>query len=102
MPKSAALAPATVNFSEEARFSLPSLLTYADTPPPVWLPIASANSCTEPKVQERSEEHMSELQSRLHLVCRLLLEKKKKLSTRNGSEIKTKPATTRKMQKRIQ
>src|SRR2546429_3673057 len=27
----------------------------------------------------RSEEHTSELQSRLHLVCRLLLEKKKKL-----------------------
>src|SRR5256884_3735983 len=29
----------------------------------------------------RSEEHTSELQSRLHLVCRLLLEKKKKKST---------------------
>src|SRR2546422_2350895 len=28
--------------------------------------------------QYRSEEHTSELQSRLHLVCRLLLEKKKK------------------------
>src|SRR2546422_7740587 len=28
--------------------------------------------------QGRSEEHTSELQSRLHLVCRLLLEKKKK------------------------
>src|SRR2546422_6253734 len=29
----------------------------------------------------RSEEHTSELQSRLHLVCRLLLEKKKKEKT---------------------
>src|SRR2546429_2656068 len=29
-------------------------------------------------VGNRSEEHTSELQSRLHLVCRLLLEKKKK------------------------
>src|SRR2546422_8021120 len=29
----------------------------------------------------RSEEHTSELQSRLHLVCRLLLEKKKKKNT---------------------
>src|SRR2546429_723948 len=29
----------------------------------------------------RSEEHTSELQSRLHLVCRLLLEKKKKQTT---------------------
>src|SRR5438876_11925453 len=28
--------------------------------------------------QERSEEHTSELQSPVHLVCRLLLEKKKK------------------------
>src|SRR2546429_2839552 len=31
-------------------------------------------------VDGRSEEHTSELQSRLHLVCRLLLEKKKKKS----------------------
>src|SRR2546422_6474206 len=31
---------------------------------------------------QRSEEHTSELQSRLHLVCRLLLEKKKKHKTR--------------------
>src|SRR2546422_2318487 len=31
----------------------------------------------------RSEEHTSELQSRLHLVCRLLLEKKKK--TKNNT-----------------
>src|SRR5687768_17884611 len=30
----------------------------------------------------RSEEHTSELQSRLHLVCRLLLEKKKKTKTK--------------------
>src|SRR5436305_12105163 len=30
--------------------------------------------------EERSEEHTSELQSRPHLVCRLLLEKKKKQS----------------------
>src|SRR2546429_6598129 len=30
---------------------------------------------------KRSEEHTSELQSRLHLVCRLLLEKKKKPQT---------------------
>src|SRR5687768_18196106 len=32
--------------------------------------------------RERSEEHTSELQSRLHLVCRLLLEKKKKKKTK--------------------
>src|SRR3989449_6278534 len=35
----------------------------------------------------RSEEHTSELQSRLHLVCRLLLEKKKtnKLTLQHGT-----------------
>src|SRR3989449_10964972 len=33
-------------------------------------------------VNVRSEEHTSELQSRLHLVCRLLLEKKKKKTRR--------------------
>src|SRR2546422_6309843 len=32
----------------------------------------------------RSEEHTSELQSRLHLVCRLLLEKKKKTGHTNN------------------
>src|SRR5687768_18574090 len=32
---------------------------------------------TSPTKSGRSEEHTSELQSRLHLVCRLLLEKKK-------------------------
>src|SRR2546422_7772063 len=31
-------------------------------------------------IDRRSEEHTSELQSRLHLVCRLLLEKKNKKS----------------------
>src|SRR5689334_24807931 len=32
--------------------------------------------------QSRSEEHTSELQSQFHLVCRLLLEKKKKKKTK--------------------
>src|ERR1041385_9336493 len=40
-----------------------------------WAP-RSRRSCSSP----RSEEHTSELQSRLHLVCRLLLEKKKQLT----------------------
>src|SRR2546429_1527552 len=37
---------------------------------------AFVSSARQP-LQKRSEEHTSELQSRLHLVCRLLLEKKK-------------------------
>src|SRR2546422_2096333 len=36
----------------------------------------AAEACDR-SVRRRSEEHTSELQSRLHLVCRLLLEKKK-------------------------
>src|SRR2546429_4033450 len=35
-------------------------------------------------VDDRSEEHTSELQSRLHLVCRLLLEKKKRSEGSQG------------------
>src|SRR3712207_7056559 len=35
-----------------------------------------------PAARQRSEEHTSELQSRQYLVCRLLLEKKKKRSIR--------------------
>src|SRR2546422_11421239 len=43
--------------------------------------------------RSRSEEHTSELQSRLHLVCRLLLEKKKqKKSKQRSKQMKTQPA----------
>src|SRR2546422_8119452 len=38
-------------------------------------------------VVARSEEHTSELQSRLHLVCRLLLEKKKKRKLPEPAEV---------------
>src|SRR5205809_1797178 len=42
-------------------------------------PVASSDVAADPRASAvmRSEEHTSELQSRLHLVCRLLLEKKK-------------------------
>src|SRR2546422_7942988 len=39
---------------------------------------SSQSSASWAEKLKRSEEHTSELQSRLHLVCRLLLEKKKK------------------------
>src|SRR5437870_11103697 len=39
--------------------------------------------------QERSEEHTSELQSRGHLVCRLLLEKKKRPARSEGNRTVT-------------
>src|SRR2546422_8239362 len=60
-------------------------------------PNASANSFTfgraGAKRLERSEEHTSELQSRLHLVCRLLLEKKK--DRRQSSQLKRDPRAAR-------
>src|SRR5690348_17613265 len=40
--------------------------------------------------KERSEEHTSELQSPVHLVCRLLLEKKKKKTNKEKAEEKNK------------
>src|SRR2546422_4186805 len=50
---------------EDVRFTLPpELATIAPAPR---------------QFRRRSEEHTSELQSRLHLVCRLLLEKKKRI-----------------------
>src|SRR2546429_4579256 len=48
------------------------------------LPVRAGN-----RRPDRSEEHTSELQSRLHLVCRLLLEKKKKIHSRESSGINT-------------
>src|SRR2546422_3818165 len=45
-------------------------------PPPPRPPHSVPPPVRQP--EPRSEEHTSELQSRLHLVCRLLLEKKKK------------------------
>src|SRR5438067_3121942 len=40
------------------------------------------------RVSRRSEEHTSELQSRFDLVCRLLLEKKKRASYRHGKALR--------------
>src|SRR2546422_7243315 len=50
--------------------NLSNYLEYAPNDPARWAGVSRARI--------RSEEHTSELQSRLHLVCRLLLEKKKK------------------------
>src|SRR2546422_5066783 len=60
----------------------------------LWNPLVSilkilCRSVGHPAIGEnRSEEHTSELQSRLHLVCRLLLEKKKTDMTSNHASMK--------------
>src|SRR2546429_2197797 len=60
------LAPFSLESSESGR----NLLQARST--------AASSSSAMMRAASRSEEHTSELQSRLHLVCRLLLEKKKK------------------------
>src|SRR5258707_10864856 len=47
-----------------------------------WLKAVTSITPTD-HTSERSEEHTSELQSRQYLVCRLLLEKKKKKAKQN-------------------
>src|SRR5256884_6944591 len=54
----------------ENEFEPPSRISVSVTP-------CSARAGAATITTRRSEEHTSELQSRLHLVCRLLLEKKK-------------------------
>src|SRR2546422_2795652 len=50
---------------------------------PKTIPVNSESPSVKPSTRclPRSEEHTSELQSRLHLVCRLLLEKKKNIAS---------------------
>src|SRR2546429_976967 len=54
-------------------------------------PVAAYTPSLPPTLAKgrRSEEHTSELQSRLHLVCRLLLEKKKKHTVRLSRALAT-------------
>src|SRR2546429_6644872 len=57
----------------------PNILTALEN----WSRVAKLNSSAA--ASTRSEEHTSELQSRLHLVCRLLLEKKQHVDEENPS-----------------
>src|SRR2546429_6495502 len=66
-----------------AATSRPSASASANAP---WKtsPAPSVSMALTGNTGVRSEEHTSELQSRLHLVCRLLLEKKKPLMLRGS------------------
>src|SRR5260221_4069089 len=68
--------PRSTLFPYTTLFRSPSTLTRMSTPPSC----SSTERATAlaPSAVERSEEHTSELQSHSDLVCRLLLEKKKK------------------------
>src|SRR6266480_798163 len=63
---------ATVDLPDPLSPTMPSVRPFRKVSVISW---AAATSRTRPK---RSEEHTSELQSHVNLVCRLLLEKKKK------------------------
>src|SRR2546422_8590075 len=72
-PPRSTLFPYTTLF-RSFRHGSPDVLQLRDVPKPEPLP---NEVLIHNRFVGRSEEHTSELQSRLHLVCRLLLEKKK-------------------------
>src|SRR5438309_5532911 len=59
---------------------LPRLTAPSPSPPADYSAAGSYRAAERPPAPARSEEHTSELQSQFHLVCRLLLEKKKRKS----------------------
>src|SRR5258708_38308998 len=60
-------------------FPYTTLFRSAGTAAPASSAAPSQDTSSTPRVEARSEEHTSELQSPDHLVCRLLLEKKKNI-----------------------
>src|SRR5690554_7762836 len=73
-PKSGGVAFTLSAMNEQLHSYLDVTLVYASKQPPTFWDLLSGRV-------GRSEEHTSELQSRPHLVCRLLLEKKKYRTT---------------------
>src|SRR2546422_1864443 len=76
-PPRSTLFPYTTLFRSRASGAPSTTAAQAPRAVPPWRPRESRAGTARPPPR-RSEEHTSELQSRLHLVCRLLLEKKKK------------------------
>src|SRR5438876_3743968 len=56
-----------------------SVVAYSNDGGSTWTYVPVSSACSAPAGYDRSEEHTSELQSPVHLVCRLLLEKKNEL-----------------------
>src|SRR5690348_18108163 len=56
-------------------------------PPERCTSTVTSGAATPSDARVRSEEHTSELQSPVHLVCRLLLEKKKKIYHENINQV---------------
>src|SRR5438045_7617391 len=79
-PPTSTLFPYTTLFRSPARLILPKQYASFGRPSPtgIWEVKRAPSDQQTTTVKYRSEEHTSELQSLRHLVCRLLLEKKKK------------------------
>src|SRR2546422_7567936 len=77
-PPRSTLFPYTTLFRSQEHPYAPPVLSNAGEWP-ACQPVVDEQRYVDAADLERSEEHTSELQSRLHLVCRLLLEKKKQL-----------------------
>src|SRR2546422_9664828 len=77
-PPRSTLFPYTTLFRSWAVPSIPTIFSIRFMFNPEWGVINSVIFRLTAHDGPRSEEHTSELQSRLHLVCRLLLEKKKR------------------------
>src|SRR5258708_22984392 len=88
-PPRSTLFPYTTLFRSTVQFkfgasALQSIVTYATGNAGTWqfwVTVYKVSSNVQLYTKPRSEEHTSELQSPDHLVCRLLLEKKKTNST---------------------
>src|SRR5437879_10570256 len=72
------------SFPTRRSSDLPDLINFRPKPPSTlafsFWPFPSHLPGLHPRGERRSEEHTSELQSPMYLVCRLLLEKKKNKS----------------------
>src|SRR2546429_4249204 len=89
-PPRSTLFPYTTLFRSDSIYSviswvLVALHLYKPFGAPMWL--GEPHLAIASVLLVRSEEHTSELQSRLHLVCRLLLEKKKKTTNLTHSDM---------------
>src|SRR2546429_3576603 len=78
-PPRSTLFPYTTLFRSEAeaKIPVPPVIEVSAEDGPHAKRAVAAKTAIASLFMMRSEEHTSELQSRLHLVCRLLLEKKK-------------------------
>src|SRR2546422_6262757 len=70
-----------LRFMDIAATVNPATVHFRSVSEPASLSVLEQNYEYDLLEPEKSEEHTSELQSRLHLVCRLLLEKKKTTTT---------------------